>query len=43
MSQPENEQTETIAERFPDAGSPPSNEVVIDPDAEEAPNIGHPE
>lgn len=34
---------ESIRERFPDAGDPPSNEVVVDPTAAPAPNIAHPE
>lgn len=34
---------ETVAARFPDAGEPPSNEVVVDPDAPPSPNIQHPE
>ncbi|HET6482091.1 MAG TPA: hypothetical protein VFG35_18955 [Actinoplanes sp.] len=33
---------ESIAEKFPDAGPAPSNEVVVDPAAEPAPNTGHP-
>lgn len=27
---------------FPDRGAPPSNEVVVDPNAEPSPNIEHP-
>jgi len=34
---------ETVAERFPDRGEPPSNEVVVDPTAHDSLNIGHPE
>lgn len=31
---------EWAEERFPDRGAPPSNEVVLDPDAPQAPNVG---
>lgn len=41
MSQPRTD--ETIAERFPDRGEAPSNDVVVDEDAPEAPNTGHPQ
>lgn len=34
---------ESIAERFPDRGEFPGNDVVEDPDAEPAPNTAHPE
>lgn len=34
---------ETIAKQFPDRGPQPSNDIVVDETAEEAPNIGHPE
>jgi hypothetical protein len=33
---------ETIAEQFPDRGERPSDEVVVDPNADEAPDTGHP-
>ena len=33
---------ETIAEKFPDRGEQPSNEVVVDENAEPAPNTQHP-
>lgn len=44
MTEPTEERTaETIKEKFPDAGEPPTDDVVVDPEAEESPNIGHPE
>lgn len=41
--QPPARTEETIAERFPDRGEFPGNEVRPDPDAEPAPNHAHPE
>jgi hypothetical protein len=29
-------------EKFPDRGEPPSDEVIVDPDAKESPNVAHP-
>lgn len=49
MSQPSDAPTENpaevrdsrwVADRFGDVGPPPSNEVTVDPDAVEAPNLG---
>lgn len=34
---------ETIGALFPDRGPEPSNEVVVDPNADPAPNTDHPE
>lgn len=33
---------ETVAEQFPDRGPAPDNRVVVNPDAEPTPDIGHP-
>jgi hypothetical protein len=33
---------ESVGELFPDRGPPPSNEVVVDLDAEPTPDTGHP-
>lgn len=33
---------DTISKRFPDRGPKPSDEVVVDPDADPAPNTDHP-
>lgn len=33
---------EWVAKRFPAAGPPPSNVIVVDPDLPPAPNITHP-
>lgn len=42
--QPVYERTEeSIEALFPDRGKRPSNEIVVDPEAEPTPNIGHPE
>jgi hypothetical protein len=43
MTESEKRTAETIKEKFPDAGEPPSNEVKVDPDAKPAPNTSHPE
>lgn len=45
MTEPEPHETrdrEWVDEHFPDAGDPPSNEVIVDEDAPPSPNIGHP-
>ena len=40
---PEEPRTEEyIEERFPHRGPTPTNEIVLDPDAEPVPDIGHP-
>jgi hypothetical protein len=40
---PEEPRTEEyIDKRFPDRGPAPSNEIVLDPNAEPVPDIGHP-
>lgn len=38
MAEERNE--EWVRERFGGVGEPPSNEVVVDEDADEAPNLG---
>jgi hypothetical protein len=34
---------ESIESQFPDRGEAPSNEIVVDPEAEPVPNVEHPE
>lgn len=36
----ENRDAEWVAARFGDVGEPPSNDIVVDPNAEPAPNLG---
>jgi len=41
MTEPRTE--ETVQEQFPDRGQRPSDAVVVDENADPAPNTGHPE
>lgn len=43
MTQPGERTDERIGEMFPDRGEAPDNTVVVDPNAEPAPNTAHPE